>query len=376
MLNDIKGLYQYAEARIPQIWCDTFYEYSKSEAIRIAQTSLNGRINKQVQEQQFLLIVPVVNWEVVLIDSFSDYGVCHHCNLESSAFFDTKNKWREYKLTNTTKIFDFFEEHYDETKINIVFLYISEFHINLEVIEHLKKKNTIVINFNWDDILHYSRVHNGQSVGLSNLAKMVDFNLTMSVSPMTRYVKDGSAIFYWQGMDSPDIFQPIISVAEVNKVLFFGARYGYRETLVDFLLKKNVPIDVYGNGWGTEYISYEDLYKKIKSYALNLGISTIGYTRSLCCFKGRDLEVPLHGGLYLVNDHPEITNMYVPEVDVLTYKNKLECYGTICKVLEDPNKYNRIKESGSKKAASLSWQSRSKYLVHLIKLIIGATNVD
>jgi hypothetical protein len=370
MLNTFKGFYQHMEARLPQIWCDGCYSYSKKEAIRIARSNVAGRVGCGSQDINFLLVIPIVNWETILVDQFSRMGTCHHCDIVSTGFFDSVGLWEAHKLVNTLKIKSFFEENYDESKLNLVFMYLSEFHFDTNIVGKIKRKNTLIVNFNWDDILHYKRIHNGQSAGLAGLAKVVDFNLTMSVSPLTRYVRDGASVFYWDGIDNAEAFTPDIVPAKVNRVLFFGSRYGYRGPLIAYLMKKNVPIDVYGKGWGTDFIEYNELHKKIRSYALNLGISTIAYTRNLCCFKGRDLEVPLHGGLYLVNDHPEITNVYEPNVDVLVYQNKSDCYEKICSVLENPENYHEVKTAGARKAASLSWNSRCKYLLSIIKMVV------
>jgi len=369
-LDILKGLYQNVEARLPQIWCDIRYEYSKDEAIRMARSNIASRVGPGLQEINFILIIPIVNWETVLISSFSKIGTCHHCEVESTHFFDSTESWRTYKSTNTQKILEFFGKHYDETKLNVVFLYLSEFHLNIESIEKLKKINTLVINFNWVDILHYKRYHKGQSAGIVGLAKTVDFNLTMCISSMTRYVGDRAAVFYWNGLDKPEDFKPKIVTAKEKRVLFFGTRYGSRGPLIEYLKKRGIPIEVYGKGWGTRFIEYDELFEKIQSCVLNLGISTIAYSRTLCNFKGRDLEVPSIGGLYLVNDHPEITNVYEPNVEVLVYRNKTECYNKICKVLENPERFQNVKLAGAKKAASLSWDSRCRYLLSIINKIL------
>lgn len=371
MLDYLKGLYQDVEAKLPQVFCDSFYKYTKENALEIAKDKVKNRVFNNVTDINFILFIPVVNWEAAIIERFSKMGVCHHCNIESTGFFKSKIEWEKYKLLNTKNIHDFFDKNYDESKLNIVFMYLSEFHFDITTVEKLRKKNTIIINFNWDDILHYKRSHKGQSAGISALAKVVDFNLTMSISSLTQYVRDNAAVFHWDGLDSINNKQPEIIKPKINRVLFYGARYGYRGPLIEYLIKRGVPIDVYGKGWDTDFIEYDELLEKIPSYSLNLGISTIAYSRRLCCFKGRDLEVPYNKGLYLVNDHKEITNVYKANKEVLVYRSKSDCYEKINAVLANPDNYLNIKAAGAAKAETLSWDSRIRYLLMLVNMIVG-----
>jgi hypothetical protein len=232
-----------------------------------------------------------------------------------------------------------------------------------------KLKNVIIIHFNWDDRLHYTSRHKGQSVGVKEVAKVADFNLTMAVGPMSRYVADGAAVFYWRGSKDWQPDEPILPQIQFNRVLFFGSRYGFRTELIDYLTRKGLPIDVFGSGWGTEFIAYESLAYKIPRYALNLGVSTIGYTRSLSCVKGRDIEVPLAGGLYLTNQNLEIEQIYFSGEEILTYKSMEDCYQQACEVLMNPYAFAQVRRNGAIKAQSFSWGARFHYLVELIECL-------
>jgi hypothetical protein len=191
----------------------------------------------------------------------------------------------------------------------------------------------------------------------------------MAVGPMSRYVADAAAVFYWRGSKDWKCDEPILPQIEFNRVLFFGSRYGYRTELIDYLTSKGLPIDVFGSGWGTEFIDYESLAYKIPRYALNLGISTIGYTRSLSCVKGRDIEVPVAGGLYLTNQSLEIEKVYIPNQEILTYKSMEDCYRQACEVLLNPSAFAQVRRNGVIKAQSFSWEARFHYLIELIESV-------
>jgi spore maturation protein CgeB len=197
----------------------------------------------------------------------------------------------------------------------------------------------------------------------------------MAVGPMSRYVADGASVFYWRGTNDFSAAETSLPELEFNRVLFFGSRYGFRETLVEYLQKKGLPIDVYGAGWGTEFLSYENLAYRIPRYALNLGVSTIGYSRNLSCVKGRDIEVPSAGGLYLTNRSAEIEQVYVPGKEVLSYVSKNECYRRACEVLANPTTFMQMRRDGIRKARAFSWEARFNYLKEIILKIV-APNAD
>lgn len=366
LIQRAKACFQFAKVTVPEVWAQSRHRYREDEALDQARASLGTRLSHNSGRLNFIMAVPIVNWETTLLDNARIYGACHHLAIEARGFFDSKLEWQKYRAANGAKLKAFFETNYSEGDINILFLYLSEFHIDPDCLPAFKLKNVIIVHFNWDDKLHYTSRHKGQSVGVRELAKVVDFNLTMAVGPMSRYVGDGAAVFYWRGSKDWQRYEPILPQIEFNRVLFFGSRYGFRTELIDYLTRKGLPIDVFGSGWGTEFIAYESLAYKIPRYALNLGVSTIGYTRSLSCVKGRDIEVPVAGGLYLTNKSLEIEQVYIPGEEILTYKSMDDCYRMACEVLLNPSAFAQVRRNGAIKAQSFSWEARFQYLIALI----------
>ena len=367
LIQQAKACFQLAKTTLPEVWAQSLYPYREDEALERSRVNLGKRLSNNTGRLNFIMVVPVFNWETTLLDNARIYGACHHLAIEARGFFDSKLKWQKYRLANGAKLKAFFEMNYSEKDINILFLYLSEFHIDPDCLPAFKLKNVIVVHFNWDDRLHYTAQHKGQLVGIKGVAKAADFNLTMAVGPVSRYVADGAAVFYWRGSENWESYEPSLPPIEFDRVLFFGSRYGFRSDLIEYLTRKGLPIDVFGSGWGTEFIAYESLTYKIPRYALNLGVSTIGYTRSLSCVKGRDIEVPLTGGLYLTNQSLEIEQVYVPGEEILTYKSMDDCYKLACEVLLNPSSFAHVRRNGAIKAQSFSWGARFQYLTELIE---------
>lgn len=366
-----KACFQFAKATVPEAWAHLRHEYHGDAAFLLARKKIGLRLSKNTGRLNFIMAVPIVNWEKELIQHAQAHGDCHHINFEARDFFDSVGEWRQYRADNLAKLISSFEQAYRAEDVNILFLYLSEFHIEPGGLEFFKKRNVIIVNFNWDDRLHYSSSHNGQSVGVRGIAKVVDINLTMALGPMSRYASDGAAVFYWRGSENTVVNAPILPELEFERVLFFGSKYGFREELIEYLIRKGLPLDVYGSGWGSEFIPYHLLQYKIPRYALNLGVSSIGYTRRLVCVKGRDIEVPLAGGLYITTHSREIMEIYRPGKDILTFRAKNDCYRLACEVLDNPSRFAGIRINGAMQAQFYSWDSRFLYLTELVSIILS-----
>lgn len=370
LLETSKAFYQSIKTIAPEKWAETHSPYSSLKAEALVKRNLAGRFDSNSSLLNFIMVVPVKDWEIVLMQEAEKLGTVHHIGLEmKDEFFDNVEKWHQFRKDNITKIKIFFEESYIESDINILFLYLSEFYIDPQELNQLKLKNTVIINFSWDDRLHYVSHHAGQSVGVRGIAKNSDINFSMALAPLSRYSADSTPVFYWYGVESTN--KPVTEIYEIEfeKLLFFGTSYGYRTEIVNHLIKKNLPIDLFGSGWGSEFIDYDELAYRIPRYSLCLGVSSIGYTRNLTCVKGRDFEVPSLGGLYLTNYSREIEHVYQPD-EVLTYKSKEQCYTVASEVLENPSSYEKIKIKGQQKALKFSWESRFSYLKSFLEKIL------
>ena len=76
------------------------------------------------------------------------------------------------------------------------------------------------------------------------------------------------------------------------------------------LKKAGIDIAAFGKGWPGGTLSDREMVELYSRSRINLGFSGIGSSRRLCHLKGRDFEVPMSGGLYLTQDHPELELVY------------------------------------------------------------------
>jgi hypothetical protein len=370
VISYAKGWYQHVKAAVPATVASVVTPYRQEDALQLAMRRLQRRRFQSTERLNFMMVVTVVNWEVALLTHAGRFGSCHHLDLGEQGFFDSVAAWQAWRAANIVKIREFARQHMDPDALNVLFLYLSEFHVHPVEIEALRADNIVILNFSWDDVLHYRSSHRGQSVGVAGLARAVDLNLSMAITPLSRYARDGSAAFYWYGKRDPGEPDPVLPPVEYDRALFFGSCYGYRRLAMEYLIGRGVPVDLFGLGWGTEVISYSDLMHHIPRYALNLGVSTIGYSRKLCQVKGRDLEVPFAGGLYLTNDSREIRHVYEPGREILTYRSLDHCYRQASAVLDHPGRFAEIRENGAKRARRFSWDARFRFLTELLLTVV------
>lgn len=371
----LKSFYQSTKVHIPELWGNCFHAYNQEQTIDHLKNALCERFRKTPgsNDLNIMAVCPIVNWETQLLSALKENATLTHLDFGLSNVYDSVRKWSASKENNLKKLRRFFNENYNREKINVVFLYISDFHLSGDL-SFLKQDNTIVVLFTWDDRLNFKSNINGQQVGIYNISQQVDFVLNMTRAPLSRYGRNKTLVLNWNSLVDLYLLHeyspPSLSLPPriEETVMFFGNKYGYREKVINYLVARNVPLELFGDGWGTRVIPYNDLWRKIPRVSLNLGISTIGYTNTVFCMKGRDFEVPGVGGLYLTNNSSELAAVYKPNENVLAYNNLDDCYAQCCKVLENPHLFEKIRLNGYRTANRYSWDRRVAALKSLLNI--------
>jgi spore maturation protein CgeB len=362
-----RGAYRQARAETRLWYWNTRFPAARDAPDRQElRSALRARLAGANPQIKTLLVLPINNWEAELERSFEAAGPVDTLELPAVPFFRSRREWASFFRDVNGNVLRFFEATYDPTKTNLVFCYVSDFHLSPETVEAFKRPNTVAINFNWDDLLWFHGRHRGQPVGVRKIAPHFDLNLSFSHRALAQYRGAGARAIFWDSEDELDSRIPV-APPTIHKALFVGSCYGRRRKLVATIRRAGLPIDVFGAGWGTRFLSAEELPHCFASYAVTVGLNTVGDAYSLSGIKGRDFEVPLNGGLYLTNDHPELRHCYVPGKEILTYRTFGECVQTVREILDDPAAFAAVREAGQRKArARHRWSSRIRFLLKLI----------
>jgi spore maturation protein CgeB len=324
---------------------------------------------------KYFLILSINNWESSLIESFKENTECYHFSWTNvTNFFKNKKDWNVFHTNLNHDICNSFDEFYDESSNIVIFFYASDFSVSPETVEYLKRKNTLLVSFCWDDLLYFKHSVKNQPVGVSVLSKHVDINLTLSpeTTPIYNYYKSFCIFWGSQKLEKIIYNKTITTIYDKNTfyVLFVGSKYGWREDFINKLRICNIEVRCYGNGWENGTLTNEELVEKIQKAPLTIGFSNVGYTKSVTTIKGRDFEIPLWGGLYLTQYSKGIENYFKINDEILTYKNFNGCLKKILFIKNNPQISNKIRELGYLRALEYaSWNSRVLFLKNLINEI-------
>ena len=317
------------------------------------------------------LILSVNDWEVELIDAFNKNGETYLYSWENiKNFFKSKLEWQKSYNKINTDLIKAFDNFYDNDSNILVFLYASDFTISTESINYIKRNNVFIVSFCWDDILYFKGKVNNQPVGINQISRFVDLNLTMSPETLSRYFFNSTPCIFWNSSElviSQENEIYLKNISDEFYILFIGSNYGWRKQFIKQIIESGFKVICYGQGWENGKISIDEVKRQIEKAPLTLGFSNIGYTKDITTIKGRDFEVPLWKGLYLTQYSKGLEYYYSTEQDILTYKDIKDCINKIHFVKNNPDKALTIRINGYNKALKFAtWDSRINFLINFL----------
>ncbi len=380
MILFLKGVYQSLQIQLPLF----FYRLIGSEKNQVQLVNDKLLAKKfewhSTRKTKVFAIFSVSNWEIIFLDSLSDFGEVHHFSWPNAKeFFPGKGKWNMYHQKVNADLIRDFDQFYDEATNILVFIYASDFSISEATMRYLNRPNVLIVSFCWDDLLYFKGKVKGQPVGVSKLSKMADINLTMSPEAIPRYNFYRSPCFFWSSVPLKDNMHGELHEVAVDTsfyVLFVGSKYGWRAHFIEKIRMAGYDVQCYGVGWENGQLTYSEMKLAIQKAPVTLGFANIGYTQNCTTIKGRDFEVPLYGGLYLTQYSQGLSRYYEIGKEVLTYRNFRECIRQLKKIRANKEMADAIRIAGYRKAVVYgSWQSRFAYLHQLIDLHVGQVKI-
>lgn len=299
------------------------------------------------------------NWEYILPISLKPFGQVTEFEWRSKGFDSNSNDWLKLRGSmNKVMVEEFFKAN-SEKPIDVLVSYFTGYTVDPKILQKMGKAGTVIINFSWDDKLHFrGRICGGRWTGPAALASVVDLNLTNSTDSLFKYIVEGGLAIFWPEAAHPNIHKPY-NLPFKHDVSFVGKRYGWRPKFITKLRNGGIKVTCFGDGWENGRLSNEEMIKMYSRSRINLGFAGVGYSKNLMCLKGRDFEIPMSGGLYLTQDNPELSLVYKIGREILTYKNEKDCLYKIQWVLEHSKKAERIRKAGMARALrEHTWEKR------------------
>jgi len=157
--------------------------------------------------------------------------------------------------------------------------------------ESIRKEGTIVSGWFLDD-----------EVCFDDYSKWwipyLDYCVTNTIEAVPKYRELGARVILAVPiMEGIPIDRDWSNIEERYDVSFVGARKFDREQYVNEIKKRNIPIHVFGTGWG-RYVPFEEMIDIFGTSKINLNFSRTLYNQLQ--LKGRIFEVCLAGGFLIL----------------------------------------------------------------------------
>lgn len=129
-------------------------------------------------------------------------------------------------------------------------------------------------------------------------------------------------------------------------ISFVGTRfYADRDKWITEIKKSNVPINLFGTGWGN-YISFNEMLDIFKTSKINLNFSKTWVDLNKLQIKGRTFQVCLAGGFLLTEYAPGIETYFEIDKEIVCFKNPEEMLDKINYYLIHENERRTIAQAG------------------------------
>ena len=138
------------------------------------------------------------------------------------------------------------------------------------------------------------------------------------------------------------------NIEERHEVSFVGLKEADREQYINVLRNRNIPVHVFGKGWGGR-VPYEEMRDIFKTSKINLNFSRTHHDNKLG-IKGRVFEVCLAGGFLLMEYVPSIENYFVLDKEIVCFKNAEEMIDKVIYYLNHDKQRRDIAQAGWKRA--------------------------
>ena len=221
----------------------------------------------------------------------------------------------------------------------------------------LKKQKIKIINYNPDNPFIFS----GKGSGNRNLTNSISlFDLYVSYDKdivQQLKLKNLHSMLIPFGFELEDLeFDQIIAEPEILRVCFVGNPDSERVNFIKKLNRYNIPIDLYGNGWG-KYIQSNiikifpsvygiDFWKTLRKYAVQLNLMRI---HNLDSHNMRSFDIPGVGGIMLAPKTKDHALYFKDNIEVVLFENIDDCVKKINFLLNcDATKRELIRNNSRK----------------------------
>ena len=321
---------------------------------------------------QIIAVYHHYNWEdESLRPSLGKFGPVRHYDWGDRFDHQQEQRWhRSVKEAMNRDLLEWAARNTEEGKVDVIFSYLSGELINPEAVRELSRLGIPMINLALNDKEHFvGKIRNGLSMGNRDICRWFTLSWTSTEDALKKYCVEGSTPIYLPEGANPEIHRHY-DLGKTISVSFVGQCYGNRPAIIARLQEAGIHVEAYGSGWPNGPLSTEDMVRLYSRSRINLGFGgVIGFSDAYC-LKGRDFEIPMSGGLYLTEHHPELERVYEVGKEIVSYTDFEDLVKKIRHLLENPEEAERIRLRGFERSRrDHSWEMRFEKVFDIIGLI-------
>lgn len=252
----------------------------------------------------------------------------------------------------------------------------SEGHIPQRALtETMNRYHIPILNFQFDPKQRFKKVINGVEHGSIEAAKGTLLTFTNAKYVVDWYLKEGCPAVYLAAGSNPDIYFSDPSVCKDIDVAFFGAKYGRRAQLVEYLAKNGINARGYGPGWDSGYLSFEKQNQLMQRTKIALSHEGIGYSYWPTCIKLRTFDTALAGTVLLTSYSSELPDWFRLNEEILCYYNFDDAVDIARYYLARPAELGRIAKAAQKRGLNEhTWWHRFDHIFGLLEAHVRKTD--
>ena len=267
---------------------------------------------------------------------------------------------RELRVKNSENLECQFKNAHKINRIDFLIGQMWAHYYSIETLRVIREKGVPIINISMDDRLpiHWS-TQNSQRMGSVGLRDGVDMVLTTASETCEWYETEKIPSMFWPLASAPQLFSTEKGQTKDIDVLFIGNRYGIRGKIVDYLIKNNISVNCYGNGWANGYVNAEKNINLSKRAKIILGVGTVGYASDVYTLKLRDFDALMTGALYITHRNADLVKLFTEGHHIEYYSEKKELLRKIKYYLSNQDERIKIGKQGKDLASKThNWDHR------------------
>jgi hypothetical protein len=320
---------------------------------------------------RILAIFHHYNWECdALLPPLRRFGAVRHYDWAPEFDHKAKGWHRGPKRRMNEALLGRVRRWIDEEGVDVAFCYLSGENVYPETVDELVALGVPMVNLALNDKESFvGRIRNGQAMGARDICRYFHLCWTSTADALEKYCVEGAVPLYLPEGADPLVHRPY-EVDRTIDVSFVGQCYGNRPEIIERLRRAGIDVEAYGFGWPNGPLTTEEMVRMYSRSRINIGFGGVDGLEAIYCLKGRDFEIPMSGGLYLTEYHPELERCFRLGEEIVTYRDFDELLEMIRVLLADPEKAEMIRLAGYRRAlAEHTWEMRFDKVFRLLGVL-------